>query len=211
MLSQNIIWGMKCSCGQDSFVLQEKYHPWNETDYIVKMTCSKCGKLLEITQKEAMNFYNEKIFSYFEDLSGTVLDLGCGGGFLTQYASNLEKVNLVYGMDMDDSEIERINQVTFIKDDLVNLAKHFNQNSIDYIIHRDVFMFVSDTLRYFDDVSNIVSKGIYHMAWYLKDNIRMKNFLEPKEIKAELEKRGFKVTLEYLDWYRCGYFIKALK
>ena len=29
--------------------------------------------------------------------------------------------------------------------------------------------------------------------------------------KNEYEKRGWKVSLEYLDWYKYGYFIKALK
>lgn len=209
--NQNIIWGMKCDCGKDCFILQNKQHSWSKTDYIVKLICPKCGKNLDINQKEAQNYYNKKIFSYFSGLDGTVLDLGCGKGFLTQHIKNLEKVEVVYGMDVLDSSIEGLDKVTFIKDDLKNLSSHFKKDSIDYLVQRDVFMFVSDTKQYFDDITNIVSKGIYQMGWFLKGNERMKNQLEPVEIKIELERRGWNVTLEYLNWYKLGYFIKANK
>ncbi|QVK17452.1 methyltransferase domain-containing protein [Mycoplasmatota bacterium] len=209
--NQNYIWGKSCDCGNDCFILQNKFHPWSETDFIVKMTCPKCGENFEVNQKDAQNYYNKKLFSYYKGIDGTVLDLGCGKGFLTQHINNIEEVNEVYGLDVLDSSVDSLDKVTFIKDDLKNLSKHFKKDSIDYLVHRDVFMFVSDTKQYFDDVTNIVRKGIYQMGWFLKGNSRMENQLEPNDIKIELEKRGWKVYLEYLDWYKLGYFIKASK
>lgn len=39
----------------------------------------------------------------------------------------------------------------------------------------------------------------------------MKNKLEPQQIAYEYIKRGWKVELEYLNWYKSGYFINAYK
>lgn len=72
-------------------------------------------------------------------------------------------------------------------------------------------MFIEDTERYFKDITGIVNKGIRQMGWYQKDNSRMKNKLVPEQIADEYIKRGWKVELEYLDWYKSGYFINAYK
>ncbi|MEG1142227.1 MAG: hypothetical protein RSE41_07265 [Clostridia bacterium] len=72
-------------------------------------------------------------------------------------------------------------------------------------------MFIEDTDQYFNDVSKIVNKGIRHMGWYFENNKRINNKLTPQQIKQEYSKRGWIVELEYLDWYKSGYFINAYK
>lgn len=74
-----------------------------------------------------------------------------------------------------------------------------------------MFMFIEDTNQYFDDVTNIVNKGIRQIGWYMRDSERMKNKLEPQQIAYEYIKRGWKAELEYLNWYKSGYFINAYK
>lgn len=92
-----------------------------------------------------------------------------------------------------------------------NISNYFEKDSVDYLVNRDVFMFIYDTDKYFDDITNIVRKGIRQMGWFKKDNKRMLNELTPLQISIELEKRGWKVEVEYLDWYKSGYYIKANK
>lgn len=212
----NTIWGSICSCGNEVYILQNKFHPWNETDFTIELICPNCKKLLIVDQKKAANYYNEKIYSYYNHVTGNVIDLGCGGGFISNYLSNNNDINKISALDIDETVKDYINNINpnrvhFIHAGAHELSQHFDTNSVDYLVHRDVFMFIEDTKKYFDDITNIVSKGIVHIGWYLSNNERMKNKLLPVEIKEELENRGWMVTLEYLPWYKCGYIIIANK
>lgn len=80
--------------------------------------------------------------------------------------------------------------------------------AFDYLVSRDVFMFIEDTEQYFNDVTHLIHKGIYQMGWYITNHTRMKNTLKPDETAKE---NGWQVEIEYLDWYKSGYFIKAIK
>jgi len=160
---------------------------------------------------------NEKIYSYYNNLEGSILDLGCGGGFLSRNLIKNNKITKVYGLDIDlESEIDLKDIIenprfNFIHSDIDNINAIFQKRSIDYLVSRDVFMFIENTQKYFDDVTNIVTSGIKHMGWYIEGNKRMKNNLLPEQIAEEYIKRGWEVELEYLDWYKSGYFINAYK
>ncbi|MTI70551.1 MAG: class I SAM-dependent methyltransferase [Firmicutes bacterium] len=124
----------------------------------------------------------------------------------------------VYATDIDSDcrdyigRIDEIhNKIKFIEMDVKDLSKYFDRGDVDYLVSRDVFMFVEDTEKYFDDITSIVKKGIRQMGCYMKENKRMKNKITPVKISKELEKRGWKVEIEYLNWYKGGYFIKADK
>lgn len=181
------------------------------------MTCPNCGHEVIIDQHTAETFYNKKILSYFHGLYGCVLDLGCGGGFLSRYLIQNHRITKIFGLDADPdcaSATEDIDsrRFTFVLADLGCLGKRFKSGSIDFLVSRDVFMFVEDTDRYFDVVTAVVTTGIRQMGWYKKDSRRrMRNRLEPQQIAGEYEKRGWKVRLDYLDWYKSGYFIQAFK
>jgi len=199
------VWGTYCKCGNECSILQNRYHPWVDTEFTTKLKCSSCGNEVTIDRKCAEEFYNNKIYSYYNGLYGKVIDLGCGGGFLSRYLLNQAKVDKIYGLDCDVdciNELEDIKEQTkfqFIQSDIRNIGSKISSNSIDFLVSRDVFMFVEDTDRYFDDITRLVTKGIRQMAWYMKDNSRMKNKLEPKQIADEYIKRGWKVEIEYLD------------
>lgn len=213
---KNTIWGGKCSCGEDCFILQDKYHPWMKTDYSVELTCPKCKNEVVIDQEKAATYYNDKILSYYQHVTGNVIDLGCGGGFLSSYLLQNYGVEKIFACDIDPSVEAYVNglspsRIKFINDDASEVSKYFKKDSVDYLVHRDVFMFIENTDKYFNDVTKIVSKGLVHMAWFMSNNERMKNQMLPEQIKQELEKRGWVVSLEYLEWYRCGYVIIANK
>ncbi len=213
-----VIWGDICTCGKECYILQDKFHPWGETDFTIVAECTGCKRKIYIDRSKAEKFYNNKIFSYFNNIEGKVIDLGCGGGFLSNFLLLEEKVSKIYAIDNDISCKEVIealdnnkNKINFVDMDIKDLGEQFKNKQIDYIISRDVFMFIEDTQKYFDDITNIVCKGIRQMGWHVSNSERMKNNLLPEQIVAELEKRNWKVTLEILDWYKCGYFIKADK
>lgn len=80
--------------------------------------------------------------------------------------------------------------------------------AFDYLVSRDVFMFIEDTEQYFNDVTHLIHKGIYQMGWDITNHPRMKNTLKSDETAKE---NGWQVEIEYLDWYKSGYLIKAIK
>lgn len=212
------IWGTCCKCGNECSILQNEHHPWIDTEFTVKLKCSSCGSEIIIDRKAAEAFYDNKIYSYYDGLYGKVIDLGCGGGFLSRYLINQEKVDKIYGIDNDADCINELEDIIkeqkkfeFINSDISGISSRFSRGSMDFLVSRDVFMFIEDTERYFKDITEIVNKGIRQMGWYQKDNNRMKNKLEPEQIAHEYIKRGWKVELEYLDWYKSGYFINAYK
>lgn len=214
-----VIWGTYCDkCKSECSILQNKYHPWIDTEFAIKLKCSSCGNEVIIDRKRAETFYNNKIYSYYNELYGKVIDLGCGDGFLSRHLLKQNKIDKVYALDIDINCINELqnlinneNKFKYFHSDIRDISNIFRADSVDFLISRDVFMFAPDPNKYFDDVTRIVSKGIRQMGWYIKDNFRMKNKLTPKQICEEYTKRGWKVELEYLDWYKSGYFINANK
>lgn len=216
--NQFIVWGTYCKCGNECSIFQSEHHPWIDTKFTVKLKCSSCGNEVIIDRKKAEEFYNNKIYSYYNGLYGKIIDLGCGGGLLTRYLLNQNKIDKIYGLDIDAECINELadidnkqNKFQFINSDISSISNKFTSNSVDFLISRDVFMFIEDTDKYFNDITNIVKNGVRQMGWYMKNNNRMKNSLEPQQIADEYTKRGWTVELEYLDWYKCGYFINANK
>ncbi|MEG1142228.1 MAG: hypothetical protein RSE41_07270 [Clostridia bacterium] len=80
-----VIWGTYCKCGNDCSILQNKHHPWDDTQFSIKLKCNVCNSDVVVDKNSAKIFYNNKIYSYFRNLYGEIVDLGCGGGFLSRY------------------------------------------------------------------------------------------------------------------------------
>lgn len=211
------VWGTKCLCGQECSVLQNGHHPWTDTDFAIRMTCPSCGREVLINQQKAADFFNQKIDIYYDDVSGTVLDFGCGGGFLSRYLLLKDEVEKIVGLDVDmdslneTADIRENAKFSFKRYDGISPGVLFEDNAFDFLVSRDVFMFVEDTETYFEDVSRIIAKGIRQIGWYMPNNSRMKNQLEPGRICEEYRKHGWLVHMEELNWYPCGYFITADK
>lgn len=90
MIDKNI-WGTVCECGNEVFDYYDE-HPWCEDKTIVKtVKCSNCGKINNIMIDKAEEYYNRKIFDCFSNLYGNILEIGCGGGLITEYVRGLEK------------------------------------------------------------------------------------------------------------------------
>lgn len=214
----NTIWGTYCDCGSQCSILQSDYHPWDDGEFIVKLRCDTCNKEIIVNKDIAKAFYDKKIYSYFKNLHGTVVDLGCGGGFLSRYLLKNRKVKNIYGLDLDfqcNDELSDIIQLNpkfqFFCADAREIEDIFYGSTVDFLVSRDVFMFIENTKKYFDDVTSLTKKGIKHMGWYMEKNQKMKNKLLPEQIADEYRHRGWTVDLEYLDWYKSGYFINAYK
>lgn len=210
---QDMIWGTICPCGNEVSILQNVHHPWDHDGFVIKTTCPNCFDTLVIDSEKATHFYNNKIYSYFNTLNGVVLDLGCGGGFLSERIVKNIHVEKVIGVDIEAISYPQLAgyNFEFVSDDLANLSQLFEKNELNYLVSRDVFMYIENTEKYFDDVTQLVSEGIFQMGWYISNHPRTKNNLTPDEIVNEYKKRGFETEIEYLDWYKSGYFIKAVK
>lgn len=209
------IWGSVCDCGTECSILQNKVHPWDNINLIIRLVCPKCGKVVDIDKNKATEFYNNKIFSYYDDLYGTVMDLGCGGGLLTKHILKNEDITRITCIDNDESYHKKIkalsttDRIQYFNLNITNLTEYSRSKSIDFMICRDVCMFVDDTDKFFDDISRIVINGMRIMGWYIPDHKNMHNTLHPEEICKEFNERGWKTKLEYLNWYKSGYFISV--
>lgn len=214
-----VVWGTYCNkCGSECSILQNMYHPWLDTEFTVELKCHLCGNEVVIDRRKAESFYNSKIYSYYGGLYGKIIDLGCGDGFLSRYLLKHDKIDKVYGLDSGTNCIDQLKDIIknedkfeYFNSDIKNIDSIFKPSSVDFLVSRDVFMFIEDTDKYFNDVTRIVNTGIRQMGWYVKDNSRMKNKLEPEQICEEYRKRGWDAEIEYLNWYKSGYFINANK
>lgn len=213
-----IIWGTSCECGNNVSILQNKHHPWLDKDFKIKLKCENCKKKISIDYQKAAKYYNDKVLSFFSDVKGTVIDLGCGNGFLTSYLNKIPQINKIFAIDIDknvQNSIQNIDKnkqkIEFLKISADELKNYFKSNEVDFLVSRDVFMFIEKPNEFLNQVTNILRKGIRQMGWFIKENKRMKNIMNPDSIRKTLLEKNWLVEQYNLDWYKSGYFIKADK
>lgn len=214
-MTKTVVWGTKCNCGSDCYILQEDHHPWNSSEHFEEVICSNCGKLHRVGQKEASSYYSQRIFNMFSHLSGNVIDFGCGSGFLTWYANQEQSVTDIYAIDADsgcEKPIAGIDRgIHFINGSTLEMEKSIPESHITELVSRDVLMFIKDVGRFVEVSSRLVSERIRHLAWYKPSDPRVSNNLQPESLKVMYEQLGWRVELTYLDWYAYGYFLDARK
>jgi len=213
MLSNNNIWGTKCSCGEDCFVLRSDLHPWQKTNYKLEIICPKCGKANLVDQNKASTFYSRKILSLFDKLKPKVIDFGCGGGFLTAFAAQQFQVVDVYAVDIDKnvkSHVQAISpKVRFIEGSISEMCLVMREKPVDELISRDVLMFLDNIESFIDDVTPYVGSKMRLLNWYMPNDRRVKNNLTPLQIRDLFINKGWKTKLSYLTWYKFGYFLEV--
>jgi cyclopropane fatty-acyl-phospholipid synthase-like methyltransferase len=212
-MTKTMIWGTKCSCGADCATLQTDHHPWETTDYSIKITCLKCGKENLIDQKKAADFYSQHILRMFDKIKGSVLDFGCGSGLLSRAANLQPEVNDIYALDIDaecKSQILKINdKITFINGSVEKMVEQFAKQSIDELISRDVIMFLPNLHNFIKETTILIRHRVRILAWFKPDDKRVKNQFSPQEIKRIFQEHDWQVKLSFPNCYAQGYFINA--
>jgi predicted RNA methylase len=123
-------------------MLQKKHHPWDKTTFKIEISCPQCGYSNVVDQETAAEYYNHRIYSYFQSIHGTVLDLGCGGGFLSGFLLADSQVKKVYGLDQDEECINDLADLTqnekfrFFLADVRQLNNLFAESSLDFLVSR---------------------------------------------------------------------------
>lgn len=97
------------------------------------------------------NFPNRKL---------KVLDIGCGGGFLTH---ELAKRHEVYGVDLSleslkiAAHFDQTQSVTYLKQDA--MALEFENHSFDAVFAMDLLEHVPDASKVIQEASRVLKKG----------------------------------------------------
>ena len=198
------IWGKKCSCGNDIYDYFEE-HPWSEGNIAKEVICLNCKKKNVITMDEARTYYNNLIYDIFKEAKGNVLDIGCGGGMLTKYLLTKDSVNKVLAIDKDDdTDVKDV----FIKVDLDDFDEKIFDIHFDYLVCRDVLMYLKDIEYTFSKLSKISDKIIL-LNWFNKEHKNCVNKSPPEEILCVLNKYYKNIEISYPSFYKWGYLIKS--
>lgn len=205
-MSDKNIWGCICDCGNEAFDYFEQ-HPWLEHNIVKFVECNHCGKVHEIDSKIAEEFYNNKIFECFKDISGKVLEIGCGGGLISKYVKSLDKVEYLATVDIDDESISNISNKHY-KMDLNNFDESVFDTKFDFVICRDVLMYLDDLDYTFKKLSKISDKVVL-LNWYDRNHKNCLNKTEPLKILEILNKYYKDLSIEYPYFYKKGYLIKS--
>lgn len=201
------IWGCMCDCGNEAFDYFDE-HPWCGDKSILKtVTCSKCGRTYKIDCVAGEDFYNQKVLECFKDIYGNVLEIGCGGGFISNYVMNLKDVNYLVTIDKDEESICRISDKHY-QLDLNNFDENVFETKFDFIICRDVLMYLDDVQYTFEKLSKISNK-IVLLNWYDINHKNCLNKTSPLKVLEILNKYYKNLDIQYPYFYKKGYLIKS--
>lgn len=198
------VWGTKCDCGFDVFLYVPE-HPWMEIETTHAVTCLNCGKHHTISRCDAESFYNEKIYSCFKDVRGRVLEIGCGGGFITEYLRSKGDVSYICGIDLDESNeiCDDYICMDLNKLDVSKLGKY------DYVVCRDVLMYLENLDDVFSKLSKVADKVLL-LNWYNPNHKNCHNKTKIKDIVSIVRKYFDNIELEYPFFYKHGYLIRSV-
>lgn len=201
------IWGAICECGNEVYDFYDD-HPWMENaDSIKLIKCNKCNKVIKINYIIASEFYNNKIFDCFKNVYGKVLEIGSGGELITNYVKSLEKVSYIATLDVDEASISTCSNKHYIID-LNNFDEGNLDDDYDFIICRDVLMYLDDIEYTFYKLSRI-SKKIVLLNWHDVNHKNCFNKTTPENILKILSKYYDDLIIEYPSFYKHGYLIKS--
>jgi len=139
----------------------------------------------------------------------TVLELGCGIGFVSSYLAKTYDFN-VYGTDYDIEQIQlakkfqpKINHLHFQVEDATKLL--FEDSSIDLVVSQNVFHHIPNWEDAIKEIARVLSNGGYFIWLDLSFSKIIKNIFQPfvknyglytiVDIKKAFEKHGYKQLL----------------
>lgn len=199
------IWGTMCDCGNEVSTLTNE-HPWMDVDVFYDVKCEKCGKVHRITKDMAATFYENKIYDLFKDVKGNVLELGSGGGFITKYLSTKSDVDNILAIDIDDESNEYATE--YIHGDINKFKELGVTKRFDYVVCRDVFMYLDNLDELFYEISKKSSKLLF-LNWYNPNHKNCHNKTNPIEIFEMLSKYYKDIEIVYPPFYKWGYLIRS--
>ena len=104
-----------------------------------------------------------KSFSSLFKPNSTILDLGCGSGYITDYLNkqNLNAIGIDFSSEMLNIAKEKYPQVKFLLDDFMNINDSFKENSVDGIISIYSLYFIPREKmdEFFKKISIILREG----------------------------------------------------
>ena len=201
------VWGTICECSNEVYTFKDE-HPWNGDEEIIEtLTCDKCGKVHDINCFKASEFLENKIYECFKNASGNVLEIGCGGGLVTNCLKNNDKVKYLVTLDCDDESVSEISD-KHIKMDLNHLDMSKFGIEFDYVVCRDVLMYLNDIEYTLKELSKI-SKKVILLNWYNVNHKNCINKTEPVKILEIASKYYDNLELVYPWFYKNGYIIRT--
>lgn len=201
------VWGTYCECSNEVYTFKDE-HPWNgNIDIIEKVKCDKCGKVNEINCFKASEYLENKIYECFKNISGKVLEIGCGGGLITNYLVNNHKVEYLVTLDNDNESISEISN-KHINMDLNKIDLSVFDGEFDYVVCRDVLMYLNDIDYTLKELSKI-SKKVILLNWYNVEHKNCINKTEPIKILEIASKYYDNLELIYPWFYKNGYIIQT--
>lgn len=167
---------------------------------------------------EDWEFINEikEFASQFKDNS-TVLDLGCGSGYIANYLCglNLNAIGIDFSEEMIKIAREKYPDVKFLKADFIYIENHFKENSVDglvaiyslYFIPKEKFESVLRSLsrilksggKFLFVTQNGTGENFITTPLMEDNNIKDKmyvNYYNKEELEDLLNKHDF--SIEYL-------------
>lgn len=151
----------------------------------------------------------EKIEHAFEhidvDRINTVLELGCGIGFVSTYLADTYGFE-VYGTDYDTGQIEiarklqpQLKQLHFQVEDASNLS--FEDSSFDLVLSQNVFHHVPNWEGAIGEIARVLKSGGYFIWLDLTFSKGLKTIFHPivknyglytvRDVEAAFQKNGF--------------------
>lgn len=210
-MKRNII-GLTCDCGHDVFVMSDRHPYVLNTDFKLKEKCKNCGKENVITKDKAINFYEKKVRDVFSGVFGCVLEIGCGGGFLTEALLVNKNVKKIVAVDIDDdlnNNLKQNKKLTFLQLDLNTFKEKDLNQKFDFIVCKDVLMYLNDCDSVIQKLQKL-SNNILFLNWFNKDHKNCKNKNSgPIKVKRVFKKYFDKVELSYPKLYNYCYKIEA--
>lgn len=151
--------------------------------------------------------------SHFKD-GQTILDLGCGSGYITNYLSNLNlnAIGIDFSPKMINIAKKRYPKLQFLLDNFINIEEHFEENSVDGLIALYSIYFIPK--EQLENVMSSLSKVLKNGGKFLfvteigkgedfitsplmiENNIKEKlyvNYYMKDKLKKILEKNNFNI------------------